>query len=94
MDAQKKQIKSQFDEMRASVQGKDKQPPPLTTFEVDQGEVVINGKKKQPRTHIVHLQFNPEENKVVRHFESKSAGVKGTKKTSFLSSKMRTDPLI
>ncbi len=84
---------NKFEEMRAEVQGKAKESPPLTNFESDNGEMAINGKTVQTRTHIIHLQFNPEEAKVARQMESKSLGVKGTKKTSFLSSKIRTDGL-
>ena len=41
--------------MKRKLKGKNNETPPVTNFESINGEVTINGKPKQQRTHIIQL---------------------------------------
>ena len=50
------------------------------------GEIIINGKSKpQQKAHIIQLQFNPEEEKILKSQQAKISGVNSTKKSAFIS---------
>lgn len=55
----------------------------MTNFESVNGEIVTNGKTKQQRTHIIQLQFNPEEERTLRNQDPKVMSVSAKKKNSF-----------
>lgn len=41
--------------MKKSLKGKGKFNPPITNFESDNGEIVINGRHKIAQAHIIQL---------------------------------------
>ena len=58
----------------------------MLNFQSINGDIAINGKvRQQQRAHIIQLQFNPEEERVIKSQEPKIAGVNSTKKTAFVS---------
>jgi hypothetical protein len=50
-----KRTKDAFEEVKSKLKGKAKETPPITTFETINGDILINGKPKQQRTHIIQL---------------------------------------
>ena len=51
---------------------------------------MVNGKTKpQSKAHIIQLSFNPDEQSIASHVQSKNAKVNGISKTTFLSNKGR-----
>jgi hypothetical protein len=47
--------------LKKSLKGKSQQNPAISNFESLNGQITINGKSAIPKTHIIQLEFNPEE---------------------------------
>jgi hypothetical protein len=47
--------KEHFEALKKSLKGKGKFNPPITNFESESGEIIINGKHKVSQAHIIQL---------------------------------------
>lgn len=86
--------KEHFEALQKKAKGKGKINVPVTNFECQTGEIVINGRPKVPQAHIIELQFNPEEEQLQSKIESKYSSVNPTKTKSFFSTKLSTSLLM
>jgi hypothetical protein len=82
--------KEHFEALQKKSKGKGKITVPVTNFESQSGEIIINGRPKVPQTHIIELQFNPEEEQLQSAIESKYSSVNPIKTKSFFSTKLST----